>query len=82
MKITFTKNEWKHLDTISAYTDLLPSEDKVKKGDKYIVDLSHQDWDEISDFVAGEANHAESSYMESKFDDLYDKIEEHMLANN
>ena len=48
----------------------------VKKGNKYCLNFTGDDLEELAGFVAAEANHAESESMEKKLDALSDKIED------
>ena len=44
------------------------------QGNNLIVKLSFEYLEDLVDFVAAEANHAEDKRMEARFDKLYDKL--------
>jgi len=46
-----------------------------KEGDKYRLKFSYDELDEFLDFIAAEANHAESKKKEGSLDNLYDRLQ-------
>jgi hypothetical protein len=72
------KSELKLLDdvTLLMHDDAERLIQRAKKeGEKYRLKFSYDELDEFLDFIAAEANHAESKKKQEKLDNLYDRLQ-------
>jgi len=72
-----TKNELKLLKTVFILEqDLIDKIDgAILEVDKYVIKFSYDKLDELTGYVAAEANHAKSEPRKDKLDELCDKME-------
>jgi len=75
--VHLTKNELKLLKTVFILEqDLIDKIDGATlDGDKYTIEFSYDELDELTGYVASEANHAKSEARRDKLDRLCDKME-------
>jgi len=75
MKIEFTKKEFKYLQNVGSFTDLIPSVAPIEN-DKVTIEMSLDDWDEVNGFVAAVCNHSESPTEEKVLDEVFFRIQD------
>jgi len=75
MEIEFTEREFKYLQNVGSFTDLIPSVAPIEN-DKVTIEMSLDDWDEVNGFVAAVCNHSESPTEEKVLDEVFFRIQD------
>ena len=75
MEIEFTEREFKYLQNVGSYTDLIPPVAPIENG-KIHLSMSVDDWDEVNGFVAAVCNHSESPTEEKVLDAVFFRIQD------
>lgn len=76
-KIALTQRHYQTLKDMLFITDKIIQEkiEQAKKTEgKFILHLTRDELEELAEYIAAEANHAEDKVQQQRLDDLYDAV--------